>query len=267
MRKPEGASSPGRGQRKRQGVTGHGGAQRTGEPTRDETLKLLRKNRQRSGETSAHRSELSGRNSNPLAAGYPNRNNSQSSGRERRKTERQAHKDKERSQRVSEGKSFVLGGLEVSVRLLVASMLGVILAILLIPNVVAWWNQEREYRDIQAKVAAAQERNAEMTRELQRWQDPEYIASQARDRLGYVRRGETQYTVVDPGDDYQDQAQVNAAAEKGPARPWIQLLGIYLEEADQPVDDAQSSAGAETAAQSGERVDQPTEGEGGPSTR
>ncbi|QPK80871.1 septum formation initiator family protein [Schaalia sp. ZJ405] len=157
--------------------------------------------------------------------------------------ERTAGRDRKNSRRVREGRSFLVGGLEISVRFLVVGMLAAVLGVLLIPNLVQWWNQEQDLRDIKARVAAAQERNKQMERDLDLWKNPDYIASQARERLGYVKRGETQYTVVDPGDDYQDEAQVNAAPDAGPARPWLQVVGILLHEADQPQETAQPVSG------------------------
>ncbi len=136
-------------------------------------------------------------------------------------------------------------------------LLAGVLAFLLVPNLYDWWRQEQDYRDIRARVAAAEQRNANMREQLELWEDPEYIASQARARLGYVKPGETQYTVVDPGDDYLDQAQVSAAEVRGPARPWVQVVGILLREADEAplaVADSQSGvqSGVDSAAQSGE---------------
>ncbi|WP_051125665.1 FtsB family cell division protein [Schaalia vaccimaxillae] len=173
------------------------------------------------------------------------------------------HKNSGPSQAVLDGKAFSFGGLEISVRLLTVALLAGVLAVFLLPNVYDWWRQEQDYRDIQARVAAAQERNAAMEEQLELWQDPEYIASQARDRLGYVKKGETQYAVVDPGDDYQDDAQVSAALDEGPKRPWVQVVGILIQKADEadPVDgdaahnSSQSGAGVQSGtAQSGAGV-------------
>lgn len=126
------------------------------------------------------------------------------------------------------------GGLDVSVRLLALSMVAVFILMMLVPSVYAWWQQERELADIRAQVAAAEQRNADMRKQLDLWSDPNYISTQARERLGFVRPGETQYTVVDPGPEYQDSAQVNAAPAQGPARPWVQQVAILLGRADQP---------------------------------
>lgn len=128
----------------------------------------------------------------------------------------------------------MVGGLEISTRLLSVVLLTGVLAVLLVPNLYAWWRQERELSDITARVQAAQERNDGMKQELDLWQNPDYIASQARERLGYVKPGETQFTVVDPGEDYQDQAQIAAAQAQGPTRPWVQVVAILLHEADSP---------------------------------
>ena len=102
--------------------------------------------------------------------------------------------------------------------------------------------------------------NADMQRQLDLWNDPDYISTQARERLGFVRPGETQYTVVDPGPQYQDSALAAAAASTGPARPWVQQLGILVGKADQPpsatpipsAETSQSGQAPTTSQESGE---------------
>lgn len=139
-------------------------------------------------------------------------------------------------------RSFVVGGLEISTRFLSVFLLTSVLAVLLLPNLYAWWLQEQELRDITARVQAAQERNEEMQHTLDLWQNPDYIASQARERLGYVKPGETQFTVIDPGEEYQDHAQIAAAQAQGPARPWVQVVALLLKEADAPSDSSSLSS-------------------------
>ena len=145
------------------------------------------------------------------------------------------------------------GGLDVSVRLLAMSMVAVFILMMLVPSVYAWWQQERELADIRAQVAAAEQRNADMRKQLDLWSDPNYISTQARERLGFVRPGETQYTVVDPGPEYQDSAQVNAAPAQGPARPWVQQMAILLGRADQPPQTA--AAQPQAPAQDGDKAE------------
>lgn len=188
------------------------------------------------------------------------RDRGRSTSRPRTSTSRLAHdagRAKRRAKGTSDSKNFTIGGLEISTRLFTTLLLTGVFAVLLVPNLYDWWRQEQDYRDIQARVAAAEQRNADMREQLELWEDPAYIASQARARLGYVKPGETQYTVVDPGEDYLDEAQVSAAEVQGPARPWVQVVGILLREADEAplvVDDSQS--GADSAAQSGEQSGQ-----------
>lgn len=126
------------------------------------------------------------------------------------------------------------GGLTVSIRLLGIGVVAAVLAGMLVPSLFQWWRQEQDLRDITARVAAAEQQNADMQHQLDLWDDPDYIASQARSRLGYVRPGETQYAVVDPGEGHADTSQVDPAQPQGPARPWVQVLALSLTEADAP---------------------------------
>ncbi|WP_455134818.1 FtsB family cell division protein [Schaalia cardiffensis] len=150
---------------------------------------------------------------------------------------------------LSKGESFELGGQRFSVRWLSFILLLGVVMVLLVPKLYVWMKQEEELRSITIQVQLAQQRNAEMQEKLELWNDPEFIASQARERLGYVKPGETQYTVVDPGEGYQDLAQVAAAAVQGPARPWLQVVAILLEEADHAKIDEDGHS--DPAAQSG----------------
>lgn len=137
--------------------------------------------------------------------------------------------------------SVSFGGIEISLRVLGLIVLGALLALLLVPSFLQLWSQERELAAIKAKVQQTQADNDAKRQQLELWSNPQYIASQARERLGYVKRGETQYSVLDPGKDYQDQAQVAAAREVGPARPWMHVLSMTVEEADHPTGNVQTA--------------------------
>ena len=137
--------------------------------------------------------------------------------------------------------SVSFGGIEISMRILGLVLLGALLAMLLVPSFMQLWSQERELAAIKAKVQQTQADNDAKRQQLELWSNPQYIASQARERLGYVKPGETQYSVLDPGKDYQDQAQVAAAREAGPARPWMQVLSMTVEEADHPTGNIQAA--------------------------
>ena len=166
-----------------------------------------------------------------------------------------------RNKGVEKGSSVLsIGGLDVSTRLLVVLIVAAILSVMLVPSLFQWWQQERELAQIKAQVAEQQQKNADMQRQIDLWNDSDYISTQARERLGFVRPGETQYTVVDPGPQYQDSALAAAAASTGPARPWVQQLGILVGKADQPpsatpipsAETSQSGQAPTTSQESGE---------------
>jgi cell division protein FtsB len=63
----------------------------------------------------------------------------------------------------------------------------------------------RQYLAQRSQITAAEQRNAATAQqvaalrsELSKWSDPAYVAIQARERLHYVRPGETGYIVPDP---------------------------------------------------------------------
>ncbi len=183
-------------------------------------------------------------------------------GADRRFFRSERHAEKQAARRsAGEGRSVLsIGGLDVSTRLIVVLTVAAILSVMLVPSLYQWWQQERELAQIKAQVAQQQQKNADMQRQLDLWNDPDYISTQARERLGFVRPGETQYTVVDPGPQYQDSALAAAAASTGPARPWVQQLAILVGKADQPptttpipsADTSQSGQAPTTSQESGE---------------
>lgn len=59
-------------------------------------------------------------------------------------------------------------------------------------------DQQEQMRDLQASLIKAQERVKDLEHDLALWNDPAYIATQARERLGYVKPGQTLYIVTDP---------------------------------------------------------------------
>lgn len=81
----------------------------------------------------------------------------------------------------------------------------VLLAVMLVPPLRAYLNQQQEYRDLQTSVVQQQGRVSDLEAREKQWQDPVYIEQQSRDRLRYVRPGETSYVVVG-AESLRDQA-------------------------------------------------------------
>jgi hypothetical protein len=89
---------------------------------------------------------------------------------------------------------------------------------------------EQQIRERSAKIADLEE-------ELNRWNDPEYVKIQARDRLGWVMPGETGFRVVDENGDpvgggVAVESSQNPDGEYGPAW-WSRMLGS-IQVADAP---------------------------------
>jgi cell division protein FtsB len=59
-------------------------------------------------------------------------------------------------------------------------------------------NQRDEIAAQRAKVEQARRAVEELTAEKARWQDPEFVKAQARQRLHYAMPGETPFTAADP---------------------------------------------------------------------
>ena len=72
-------------------------------------------------------------------------------------------------------------------------------------DVQTYLDQRREIVEMEESIAQAEAAVEEMQAERDRWQDPVYIRSQARDRLYYVLPGEVSYLVMDSeGMDFSD---------------------------------------------------------------
>ena len=83
----------------------------------------------------------------------------------------------------------------------------VIGSFLISPDVEAFLNQRRQIAEMEESIRLAREQVEQMQAERDRWQDPVYIRSQARDRLYYVLPGEVSYLVMDStGMDFSDQS-------------------------------------------------------------
>ena len=81
----------------------------------------------------------------------------------------------------------------VSVSLIAVIVLG---SFLVAQDVQTFLNQRREIVEMEQSIEMARQSVEDMEAERDRWQDPVYIRSQARDRLYYVLPGEVSYLVM-----------------------------------------------------------------------
>ena len=90
----------------------------------------------------------------------------------------------------------------VSVSLIAVIVLG---SFLVAQDVQTFLNQRREIVEMEQSIELARQSVEDMEAERDRWQDPVYIRSQARDRLYYVLLGEVSYLVMNAeGMDFSD---------------------------------------------------------------
>lgn len=96
--------------------------------------------------------------------------------------------------------------------------------ILITPTLRLYVSQREAERTLNEQVAAAEARNQELTRQIDRWSDPAFVEAQARERLGYVLPGQQPYVVVDPevvvGEEQQQAYEQSLASYSAPSGPW-----------------------------------------------
>ncbi|MGN6523932.1 MAG: FtsB family cell division protein [Actinomycetes bacterium] len=105
----------------------------------------------------------------------------------------------------------------------------------------------RQYIGQRAQIAAVQASIADqraqlngLQQQLDRWNDPAYVRAQARERLHFVKPGETQYIVVEDGTspsaarDARPGSSSSAAAstKEAEAKPWYETLWASVQQAD-----------------------------------
>jgi cell division protein FtsB len=111
-------------------------------------------------------------------------------------------------------------------RLLALGVVMIAITILLAPTVKIFLDKRAEIAALQADIAAKQTKQEDLKRQVSRWQDPNYVKQQARDRINMVMPGETGYWVF--GSDLpaeQSGGAAGAASAQDPANlPWVDAL-------------------------------------------
>jgi cell division protein FtsB len=111
-------------------------------------------------------------------------------------------------------------------RLLALAVVMVAITIMLAPTVKIFVDKRAEIAALQADITAKQAQQTDLKRQVSRWQDPNYVKQQARDRINMVMPGETGYWVF--GSDLPAGTSGGAAGEgsaQDPANlPWVDAL-------------------------------------------
>jgi cell division protein FtsB len=111
-------------------------------------------------------------------------------------------------------------------RLLALGVVMIAITILLAPTVKIFLDKRAEIAALQADIAAKQTKQDDLKRQVSRWQDPNFVKQQARDRINMVMPGETGYWVF--GSDLpaaQSSGAAGATSAQDPANlPWVDSL-------------------------------------------
>ena len=128
---------------------------------------------------------------------------------------------------ISSGRKKINNGLKrqgLSNRALILGVILFILAVTLAPPLQHYFNQKAQINSLKAQLQDNQAMLDAAAKELILWNDPEYVASQARARLHFVFPGERQYIVLDEnsGEVTPDATKVSEQFPVG--IPWYSRL-------------------------------------------
>ncbi|MGB3764069.1 MAG: septum formation initiator family protein [Ornithinimicrobium sp.] len=82
-------------------------------------------------------------------------------------------------------------------RLSALALVLVLLGVFLFPTISGYVDQRREVTQLEQQIEAQRGDIDDLQAELQDWSNPDFIERNARDRLRFVRPGETSFTVLD----------------------------------------------------------------------
>lgn len=100
-------------------------------------------------------------------------------------------------------------GLGITQRAFVLIVVLIVLLVSYMTTLRVYFNQQRQIAHTKAQIQAHEDAISSLEDEIERWQDPEYVKIQARERLGWVLPGETGFRVIGPdGEPYGGGQQI-----------------------------------------------------------
>lgn len=117
-------------------------------------------------------------------------------------------------------------GIRLSGFMVIMLSLVVLGAWVLVPTLGTYIDQRQKIAALEESVRVSADQIEALEQEQQRWEDPAYITTQARERLYYVKPGEVVYLVdndLDPASLPQEQGPVSDELEETEA-DWMQQL-------------------------------------------
>ncbi|MCX8454108.1 FtsB family cell division protein [Paenarthrobacter ureafaciens] len=111
-------------------------------------------------------------------------------------------------------------------RLLAFAVVMIAITVMLAPTVKVFLEKRSEISALEAEIAAKEAEQEDLNKQLSRWQDPNYVKQQARDRINMVMPGETGYWVFG-GEDAAGTpgGRTGSGTSENPANlPWVDAL-------------------------------------------
>jgi len=122
------------------------------------------------------------------------------------------------------------GRRRTSNRVLTLSVIFFILALTIAPPVKHYFTQRAQISALKAQLSADNIALQNAREELLLWRDPEYVKSQARERLHFVLPGERQYIVTEGDTTGNQQSTTKIASSLADGQPWYSRLIAAISE-------------------------------------
>ena len=122
------------------------------------------------------------------------------------------------------------GRRRTSNRVLALSAIFFVLALTIAPPVKHYFTQRAQISALKAQLSADNSALQKAQQELTLWQDPEYVKSQARERLHFVLPGERQYIVTEGETTGNQQSTTKIASSLADGQPWYSRLIASISE-------------------------------------
>ena len=122
------------------------------------------------------------------------------------------------------------GRRRTSNRVLALSAILFFLALTIAPPVKHYFTQRAQISALKSQLSADQTALQKAQNELLLWQDPEYVKSQARERLHFVLPGERQYIVTEGETDAAQSGTTKIASSLADGQPWYSRLIASISE-------------------------------------
>ena len=94
------------------------------------------------------------------------------------------------------------------------------MALTIAPPIKHYFTQRAQISALKLQVQTNNAALEQARKDLLLWRDPEYIKSQARERLHFVLPGERQYIVTDSSGQYTEETRTTVASKIPDGQPW-----------------------------------------------